>query len=156
MELMKPMDMFQMLKILTRVLTKVTVVLDNQHHQQEDGYLRVFKWPSMALIIDKADAHPTLKDLDFSLDGRFLVSLGGGPCLIWDVETTTIVASILRENRSLNGNGSQILHVTTMRDRGGSIVSFDTSSWTRVSSKHVVPDPISAFSVSPDGELLAM
>ncbi|XP_026418259.1 SEC12-like protein 2 [Papaver somniferum] len=110
----------------------------------------------MALIIDKADAHPTLKDLDFSLDGRFLVSLGGGPCLIWDVETTTIVASILRENRSLNGNGSQILHVTTMRDRGGSIVSFDTSSWTRVSSKHVVPDPISAFSVSPDGELLAI
>ncbi|KAI3937615.1 hypothetical protein MKW92_024855, partial [Papaver armeniacum] len=57
---------------------------------------------------------------------------------------------------SVNGNGSRILYITTMRDRGGSIVSFDTSSWNRVSSKHVVPDPISAFSVSPDREHLAM
>ncbi|KAI3846870.1 hypothetical protein MKX03_008463 [Papaver bracteatum] len=78
----------------------------------------------MALIIDKADAHPTLKDLDF----RF----------------------------SLNGNSGQILYITAMRDREGSIVSFDTSLWTRVSSEHVVLDPISGFSVSPDGEHLAM
>ncbi|KAI3941400.1 hypothetical protein MKW92_022210 [Papaver armeniacum] len=48
---------------------------------------------------------------------------------------------------SMNGNGSQILRITAMRDHGGSIVSFDTSSWMRVSSKHVVPDPIFAFSV---------
>ncbi|RZC58186.1 hypothetical protein C5167_005485 [Papaver somniferum] len=130
----------------------------------EDGHLRVFKRPSMALIIDKADAHPTLKDLDFSLDGRFLVSLGGGPCRIWDVETATVVASLLRENDevftscrfSVNGNGTQILYITAMRDRGGSIVSFDTSSWTRMSSKHLVRDPISAFNVSPDGEHLAI
>ncbi|XP_026386839.1 SEC12-like protein 2 [Papaver somniferum] len=130
----------------------------------EDGHLRVFKWPSMALVIDKADAHPTLKDLDFSLDGRFLVSLGGGPCRIWDVETATVVASLLRENDevftscrfSVNGNGTQILYITAMRDRGGSIVSFDTSSWTRVSSKNLVRDPISAFNVSPDGEHLAI
>ncbi|KAI3863851.1 hypothetical protein MKW98_031443, partial [Papaver atlanticum] len=91
--------------------------------------------------------------LSYSIDGRFLVSLGGGPCLIWDVETAAVVASLLRENDevftscrfSVNGNGSQILYITTMRDHGGSIVSFDTSSWTRVSSKHVVHDPISAF-----------
>ncbi|KAI3871908.1 hypothetical protein MKW92_012722, partial [Papaver armeniacum] len=57
---------------------------------------------------------------------------------------------------SVNGNGSQILYITAMRDRGGSIVSFDTSSWTRVSSKHVMPDPISVFSVSTDGEHIAM
>ncbi|KAI3872949.1 hypothetical protein MKW92_024726 [Papaver armeniacum] len=128
----------------------------------------VFKWPSMSLIIDNADAYPTLNDLDFSLDGRFLVSLEGGPCRIWDVKSATVVASLLRENFhfiylsftscrfSVNGNGSQILYITSMRDRGGSIVSFDTSSWTRVSPKHVVPNPISVFSVSPDTEHLAI
>ncbi|MCL7026394.1 hypothetical protein MKW94_014878 [Papaver nudicaule] len=130
----------------------------------EDGHLRVFKWPSMAIIIDQADAHSTLKDLDFSLDGRFLVSLGGGPCRIWDLESANVVATLLKENDevftscrfSVNSNGTQILYITAMRDRGGSIVSFDTSSWTRVSSKHLVRDPISAFNVSPDGEHLAI
>ncbi|KAI3915395.1 hypothetical protein MKW98_022353 [Papaver atlanticum] len=125
----------------------------------------------MALIIDKADAHPTLKD--FSLDGRFLVSLGGGPCRIWDVETSTVVASLLRGNFhfiylsftscrfSVNGNGSQILYITAIRSKMSLDAKthkcvYHTSSWMRVSWKHVVPDPISALSVSPDGEHLAM
>ncbi|KAI3849275.1 hypothetical protein MKX03_001674 [Papaver bracteatum] len=57
---------------------------------------------------------------------------------------------------SMNGNGSQILYITAMRDRGGNNVSYDTSPWTRVSSKHVVPNPIFMFSVSPDGEYLSI
>nr|DAD32070.1 TPA_asm: hypothetical protein HUJ06_010921 [Nelumbo nucifera] len=31
----------------------------------EDGYLRVFKWPSMEAILDKADAYAAVKDLGF-------------------------------------------------------------------------------------------
>ncbi|KAI3940323.1 hypothetical protein MKW98_024730 [Papaver atlanticum] len=130
----------------------------------EDGHLRVFKWPSMEIFIDVADAHSTLKDLDFSLDEKFLVSLGGGPCRIWDVNSSAVVATLQRENDevftscrfSINSNGTQILYITAMRDRGGSIVSWNTSSWMRMSSKHVVRDPICAFNVSPDGEYLAI
>ncbi|XP_026407208.1 SEC12-like protein 2 [Papaver somniferum] len=130
----------------------------------EDGHLRVFKWPSMEIFIDVADAHSTLKDLDFSLDGKFLVSLGGGPCRIWDVNSSAVVATLQRENDevftscrfSINSNSTQILYITAMRDRGGSIVSWNTSSWMRMSSKHVVRDPICAFNVSPDGEYLAI
>ncbi|TQD71827.1 hypothetical protein C1H46_042638 [Malus baccata] len=72
----------------------------------EDGKLRVFKWPSMEIILDEAKAHTTMKQLDFrsailatlknllcmsfickvvaddlawlscSPDGKFLISLG--------------------------------------------------------------------------------
>ncbi|RZC63545.1 hypothetical protein C5167_025300 [Papaver somniferum] len=43
MEFMKPMDMFQLLKILTRILTKAMVVLDNQHHQQQSEGMGILK-----------------------------------------------------------------------------------------------------------------
>ncbi|KAI3941037.1 hypothetical protein MKX01_037927 [Papaver californicum] len=118
----------------------------------------------MEIFIDVGDADSTLKDLDFSLDGKFLVSLGGGPSRIWDANSSAVVATFQRENVevftfcrfSVSSNGTQILYMTSMRDRGGSIVSWNTYSWTRVSSKHVVRDSICAFNVSPDGEYLAM
>lgn len=31
----------------------------------QDGKLRVYKWPSMENILDQADAHASVKDLDF-------------------------------------------------------------------------------------------
>lgn len=46
--------------------------------------------------------------------------------------------------------------ILTLVDRGGSIVKWNTTTWKRISSKHVVRDPISAFSVSNDGKLLAI
>lgn len=38
-------------------------------YAEQDGKLRVFKWPSMEIIIDEANAHSCVKDLDF----RFIV-----------------------------------------------------------------------------------
>ncbi|XP_028097209.1 SEC12-like protein 2 isoform X5 [Camellia sinensis] len=131
----------------------------------EDGKLRVFKWPSMEIILDEVNVHASVKDLDFSPDGKFLVSVGSsGPGRVWDVTSSTPVASLSKENDEMFGfcrfsrsnDKNPVLYITAMRGQGGSIVKWNTSLWKRVSSKHIIQDPISAFNVSADGKLLAM
>ncbi|KAK4741657.1 hypothetical protein SAY87_025245 [Trapa incisa] len=131
----------------------------------EGGKLRVFKWPSMDIIFEEGEAHSSIKDLDFSYDGKFLVSLGNsGPCRVWDVASSTIVASLSKENDERFGfcrfsqlsDGTLVLYVTAITGRGGSILSWNTSTSKRIASKHVVRDSINAFNVSSDGRLLAV
>ncbi|KAI4312486.1 hypothetical protein MLD38_037292 [Melastoma candidum] len=131
----------------------------------EDGKLRIFKWPSMDIILDEDQAHSSVKDLDFSLDGKFIVSLGdSGPCRIWDVASCASVASLAKEagerfgycRFSTNIDGSNILYTTAMAGGGGSIITWDASSWKRMSTKQLVRDSINAFNVSSDGKLLAI
>ncbi|GFZ18311.1 SEC12P-like 2 protein [Actinidia rufa] len=122
----------------------------------EDGKLRVFKWPSMEIMLDEANAYASVKDLDFSPDGKFLVSVGsGGPGRVWDVTSSTPVVALSKENDeifgfcrfSLSSDKNPVLYITAMRGQSGSILKWDTSSWKRVSSKHIVRDPVSAFNV---------
>nr|XP_009784441.1 PREDICTED: SEC12-like protein 2 [Nicotiana sylvestris]XP_016458355.1 PREDICTED: SEC12-like protein 2 [Nicotiana tabacum] len=130
----------------------------------EDGKLRVFKWPRMEISLDEANAHASVKDLDFSPDGNFLVSVGSGPCRIWDVSKSTSVASLMKENDEIFGycrfspvnDENQVLYITTMRDQGGSISKWSTTTWKRIRSKRVVRDPVCAFNISPNGKLLAI
>ncbi|XP_051148742.1 SEC12-like protein 2 [Andrographis paniculata] len=130
----------------------------------EDGKLRVFKWPIMECILNEDNAHTSVKDLDFSSDGKFLVSVGSGPGRIWDITTSASLATLPKENDEIFGfcrfsraaDTDQILYTTAMRDKGGSIVKWNTNTWRRISSSHIVRDPISAFNVSPDGKLLAI
>ncbi|XP_052206157.1 SEC12-like protein 2 [Diospyros lotus] len=131
----------------------------------EDGKLRVFKWPNMEIILDEANAHASVKDLDFSTDGKFLVSVGSGSHgRVWDVASRAPVASLSKENDEVFGfcrfskdaSKDQVLYITSMRGQGGSIVKWDTSTWQRMSSKLVVRDPVSAFNISADGKLLAI
>ncbi|KAJ8568586.1 hypothetical protein K7X08_028119 [Anisodus acutangulus] len=130
----------------------------------EDGKLRVYKWPSMENILDQDNAHASVKDLDFSPDGKFLASVGSGPCRIWDVSKSTSVASLKKENDEIFGSckfspindENQVLYIITMRDQGGSVSKWSTTSWKRIKSKHVVRDPICAFNVSANGKLLAV
>ncbi|XP_056159760.1 SEC12-like protein 2 [Syzygium oleosum] len=130
----------------------------------EDGKLMVFNWPSMDIILSVAQAHSSLNDLAFSLDGKFLVSLGdSGPCRVWDLTSSVAVASLPKENDETFGfcrfsqscDGTQVLYVTAFTGQGASILTWNTSSWKRIGSKHVGRDAVSAFNVSADGKLLA-
>ncbi|CAD5177822.1 unnamed protein product [Musa acuminata subsp. malaccensis] len=130
----------------------------------EDGHLRVFKWPSMEIILDQTDAHTTVKDLDFSSNGKFLVSLGNsGPCRVWDLTSSTAIASLPREIGEIFGfcrfsqtrADNPVLYVTAMHGNQAKLVSWDSLSWKRVGERKIGRDPISAFNVSMDGKHLA-
>lgn len=131
----------------------------------EDGKLKVFKWPNMDIVIDEDKAHSSVKDLDFSSDGKFLVSVGsGGPGRVWDVTSSKPVASLTKDRDEAVGfcrfshssDNKPVLYTTSVRDEAASIVKWDTSSWKRMSSKFIVRQSISAFAVSADGKFLAM
>ncbi|CAN0880438.1 SEC12-like protein 2 [Linum grandiflorum] len=131
----------------------------------EEGDLRIFKWPSMEMVLNETQAHSSIKDLCFSPDGKFLVSLGGrGPGRVWDVPSAKVVASLSNTSDEVfascrfvqSMDNSLVLYTAAITGRGASIVTWNTSSWKRLRSKHVVGDSISSFNVSPDGKLLAM
>ncbi|XP_007045148.2 PREDICTED: SEC12-like protein 2 [Theobroma cacao] len=130
----------------------------------EDGSLRVFKWPSMEIILNEAQAHSSVKDLDFSCDGKFLVSLGSGLCRIWDVESSKVVASLAKGNDevfafcrfSQINDKDPVLYIAAVTDHGGSVLTWNTTTWKRMRSNRVVREAISAFNVSADGKFLAV
>ncbi|EOY00980.1 hypothetical protein QUC31_014011 [Theobroma cacao] len=130
----------------------------------EDGSLRVFKWPSMEIILNEAQAHSSVKDLDFSCDGKFLVSLGSGLCRIWDVESSKVVASLAKGNDevfafcrfSKINDKDPVLYIAAVTDHGGNVLTWNTTTWKRMRSNRVVREAISAFNVSADGKFLAV
>ncbi|XP_010451670.1 PREDICTED: SEC12-like protein 2 isoform X3 [Camelina sativa] len=130
----------------------------------EDGTLRVFEWPSMNSLLNESQAHSSVKSLTFSENGKFLVSLGGPLCRVWEVNASTAVASLSKEKDemfascrfSLDSAGNEVLYVAANTERGGSIITWDTKSWKRKESKPIEKNSISAFNVSPDGKLLAI
>ncbi|CAM0873966.1 unnamed protein product [Alopecurus aequalis] len=131
----------------------------------EDGHLRVFKWPTMETIIEEPDTKTSVKDLSFSSDEKFLaVNRSGGPSRVWDLRSAEAVANLPREAGEIFGfcrfsnkpDNSQILFVTAMQGDYGKIISWNTTSWTRIGSKKISREAISAFAVSPDGTLVAI
>ncbi|XP_022566391.2 SEC12-like protein 2 isoform X1 [Brassica napus] len=129
----------------------------------EDGTLRIFEWPSMITILNESKAHGEVKNLTFSESGKFLVSLGGPLCRVWDVNASTAVASLSKEKDemfascrfSVDNSGDEVLYIAAKTERGGSIITWDTTSWKRKQSKLLKNYSITAFNVSPDGKFLA-
>ncbi|TXG54647.1 hypothetical protein EZV62_019903 [Acer yangbiense] len=142
----------------------------------QDGNLRVFKWPSVEIILNEAQAHASVKDLSFSYvdklvrlscspDGKFLVSLGNrGHSRVWDVTSSTVVASLAKEKDEIFvscrfspiNDQNPVLYIAAITDKVGSIITWNTTSWKRTRSKQVVQEPVSSFNISSDGELLAI
>ncbi|KAJ3669357.1 hypothetical protein LUZ60_011307 [Juncus effusus] len=128
----------------------------------EDGNLRVFKWPDMESILTEFVENTSIKDLDFSSDGKYLVSLrNSGPCKIWDLNSSNIAANLARESGEnfaycRFSRNSPVLFIAAVQNGHGKIITWNTSTWERIKSKKVVRDPISAFNASPDGKFLAL
>ncbi|CAI9095982.1 OLC1v1032033C1 [Oldenlandia corymbosa var. corymbosa] len=130
----------------------------------EDGKLRVFKWPSMEIVLNEDNAYTSVKDLHFSLDGKFLVSVGSGPARVWDLTSLTAVASLPKGNDerfcyckfSGSSDDNQVLYIIAMQSQGGYVSKWSTNSWKKISSNRVVKDAVCSFDVSPDGNLLAL
>lgn len=131
----------------------------------EDGHLRVFKWPAMGSVLTETDAKTSIKDLTFSSDEKFLaVNRSSGPCRVWDLQSSEVVANLPREAGEIFGfcrfsnktDSSHILFITAMQGDYGKIISWNTTSWTRTGSKKITREAISAFAVSPNSALLAI
>lgn len=125
----------------------------------EDGHLRVFKWPSMDIFLDKTDAHTTIKHLDFSSNGKYLVAIGErGCCKIWNLASSTTLTVVIGEGFSFCrfSQDNDALYFTTIHGEIGKIISGSAFSFRRMGSKKIARDPISAFSGSHDGKLLAI
>lgn len=130
----------------------------------DDGHLLVIEWGSFKVLFDKPEAHKSIKDLDFSLDGAFVASTSDdSACRIWDVASGTCVSSLpsvvgegmgfVRFSRDCN---KPLLYVTVRKRGNGFVSAFDTSSWKQVASRKLQEDPISAFSITRDGRFLAI
>ncbi|KAJ0096096.1 hypothetical protein Patl1_15369 [Pistacia atlantica] len=131
----------------------------------QDGKLRVLKWPSLEIVLNESEAHTSVKDLTFSPDGKFLVSLGKrGPGRVWDITSASIVASLPTENdevffscrSALSSDENYVLFIAAITDKGGSILTWNTTSWKRIRSKQVVHQSVTSFNVSADGKILAI
>ncbi|WVZ50442.1 hypothetical protein U9M48_001694 [Paspalum notatum var. saurae] len=131
----------------------------------EDGHLRVFKWPAMGPILTENDAKTSIKDLTFSSDEKFLaVNRSSGPCKVWDLQSSEVVANLPKEAGEIFGfcrfsnktDNSHILFITAMQGDYGKIISWNTTSWTRTGSKKITREAISALAVSPNAALLAI
>ncbi|KAJ0095004.1 hypothetical protein Patl1_15324 [Pistacia atlantica] len=132
---------------------------------RKDGKLRVLKWPSLEIVLNESEAHTSVKDLTFSPDGKFLVSLGKrGPGRVWDITSASIVASLPTENdevffscrSALSSDENYVLFIAAITDTGGSILTWNTTSWKRIRSKQVVHRSVASFNVSADSKLLAI
>uniref|UniRef100_A0A0D6R2I9 Uncharacterized protein n=1 Tax=Araucaria cunninghamii TaxID=56994 RepID=A0A0D6R2I9_ARACU len=130
----------------------------------EDGHLRVFEWSTLNSVLDKREAHKSIKDLDFSPDDTYLASLGdSGPCQIWNLSTCASEATLLVDKgeslgfcRFSRDRAKPLLFMTVKQGDKGLITIWDMKTWKKVGTHAFEKNPISAFNISSDGKFLAI
>ncbi|KAJ7559967.1 hypothetical protein O6H91_04G108600 [Diphasiastrum complanatum] len=130
----------------------------------KDGYLRVFEWPSLSVILEEPKAHKSVKDLDFSLDASLLVSTGDdGLCRVWDLSKAAPLVLLPRDKEESFGfcrfsRNAELpfLFVTVKKSGKGIIAVWEIDTWNKLGSKRCQDTPISAFAIAADGKRLAI
>lgn len=132
----------------------------------KDGHLRVFEWPSLNVLFDQPEGCKFLSSLDISLDGAFLASIpdGGNFCRVWEIEKSTIVTTILHNNKGetfgscrFSRDGTKpFLFITITKGGKGTVGVWDMEAWNKVGIKTFSKDAITTFATSHDGKWLAI
>ncbi|TVU41211.1 hypothetical protein EJB05_14711 [Eragrostis curvula] len=130
----------------------------------EDGHLRIFRWPSMNVLLDEPKAHRSFLDMDISLDSEFLVSTSlDGSARIWKIDEGAPLVNLTRlpeekiELCRFSRDGMKpFLFCTVAKDTKVVTVVWDISDWKRIGYKKLLGKPISTLSVSMDGKYLAL
>ncbi|KAK4431067.1 SEC12-like protein 1 [Sesamum alatum] len=129
-----------------------------------DGYLRIFEWPNMRIILEEPRAHKSFRDMDFSLDSEFLASTStDGSARIWNTNDGSPVASLTRNSdekielcRFSKDGTKPFLFCSVQRGNQPLTVVWDISTWKKIGHKRLLRKPASLMSTSLDGKYLAL
>ncbi|KAL2548927.1 SEC12-like protein 1 [Forsythia ovata] len=129
-----------------------------------DGYLRIFEWPSMQVILDEPRAHKSFQDMDFSLDSEFLATTStDGSARIWNTNDGAPITTLTRNSdekielcRFSKDGTKPFLFCTVQRGNRSLTGVWDISSWKKIGHKRLLKKPASIMSMSRDGKYLAL
>ncbi|CAA3000563.1 SEC12 1 [Olea europaea subsp. europaea] len=128
-----------------------------------DGYLRIFEWPTMKVILDEPRAHKSFQDMDFSLDSEFLATTStDGAARIWNTNDGAPITTLTRNSdekielcRFSKDGTKPFLFCTVQRGNKSLTGVWDISSWKKIGHKRLLKKPASIMSISRDGKYLA-
>ncbi|KAL0317284.1 UNVERIFIED_CONTAM: SEC12-like protein 1 [Sesamum angustifolium] len=129
-----------------------------------DGYLRIFEWPNMHIILEEPRVHKSFRDMDFSLDSEFLASTStDGSARIWNTNDGSPVATLTRNSdekielcRFSKDGTKPFLFCSVQRGNKPLTVVWDISTWKKIGHKRLLRKPASMMSISLDGKYLAL
>ena len=136
-----------------------------------DGRLRLFSWPALALKADEKQAHAdSVSDADFSPDGTLLLTTGNekvgpaGGAAVWRVTPDGLTrVRWLDGVRAPRGARITMRGAKFARDGSGRaftganvtdesrVLTWRVSDWRCMSSRRVLPEPLTSLALSPGG-----
>ncbi|KAF8978887.1 hypothetical protein BGZ46_006051 [Entomortierella lignicola] len=135
-----------------------------------DGVVALLRYPTLTAVVPviQFTGHEIL-DIDFSNDGAHIAAVSERTLWIISTETGEVVktiaspvldknkASQFRKCRFGKGEFTNILYTVNNgeKKRKPFVCLWDTSNWTRIRAVTVGPKPITACSLSADGNLIA-
>ncbi|XP_066385874.1 SEC12-like protein 1 [Miscanthus floridulus] len=130
----------------------------------EDGRLRIFHWPSLNVILDEPKAHKSFRDMDISLDSKFLVSSSiDGSARIWNIDEGAPLINLTRSSdekieycRFSRDGAKPFLFCTLVKGHDVLTMAVDISNWKRIGYKRFSTKPISTLAISLEGKYLAL